>query len=46
MRCKNCNIEIEKYEIFCDECKKELKKASSRTDVKELERLIENQKRL
>ena len=46
MRCKNCNIEIEENEIFCDECRKDLKKASSRKDVKELEKLIEDQKRL
>lgn len=46
MRCKNCNIEIEEYETFCNRCKKELKKTSSRRDVKELEKLIENQKKL
>ncbi|MBQ9072035.1 MAG: hypothetical protein IJY25_02645 [Bacilli bacterium] len=46
MRCKNCNKEIEECEIFCDDCKKDLKKASSRRDVKELEKLIEDQKKL
>lgn len=46
MRCNNCGKEIGEYEIFCDECKKNLKKSSSREDVNELERLIENQKKL
>ena len=46
MRCKNCNIEIEENEVFCNKCRKEMKKISSRVDIKELERLIENQKRL
>lgn len=40
MRCKNCNKIIDEYEIFCDDCKKELKKTASRSDIKELERLI------
>jgi len=46
MRCNNCGKEIEESEIFCDECKKNLKRNSSRDDVNELERLIENQKKL
>lgn len=46
MRCRGCNKEIEEYEIFCDDCKKELKKSSSKTDVRELEKLIEDQKKL
>lgn len=40
MRCKNCNKIIDEYEIFCDDCKKELKKSATRSDIKELERLI------
>lgn len=46
MRCNNCGKEIEEYETFCDECKKILKNSSSREEVKELERLIEEQKKL
>ena len=45
MRCRNCGTEIDEFEIFCDECKKELKKASSREELRELTRLIEEQKR-
>ena len=43
MRCKNCKKEIDEYEIFCDDCKKKLKKSSSKEKVEELESLIEDQ---
>lgn len=46
MKCNRCGKEIDELEIFCDDCKKELKSISSRSDVKELEQLIENQKKL
>lgn len=46
MKCSRCGKEIDELEIFCDECKKELRKSSSKSDVKELEKLIENQKKL
>lgn len=45
MKCNRCGKEIDELEIFCDDCKKELKNISSRSDVKELESLIEEQKR-
>ena len=46
MKCNRCGKEIDELEIFCDDCKKELKKVSSRSDVEELEESIENQKKL
>lgn len=46
MKCNRCGKEIEETEIFCDECKKHLKKFSSRRDVEELEELIEENKGL
>jgi len=46
MKCNRCGKEIEETEIFCSDCKKHLKKFSSRSDVEELEQLIEEQKNL
>lgn len=46
MKCNRCGKKIDELEIFCNECKIDLTKTSSRSDVKELEQLIENQKRL
>lgn len=46
MRCNKCGKEIEEFETFCDECRRNLKKSSTREDIKELERLIEDQKKL
>ena len=44
MRCKNCGKEIEKFEIFCEDCKERMKTTSSREELIELERLIEENK--
>lgn len=44
MRCKSCGKEIAKYEIFCEDCKERMKTTSSREELKELERLIEENK--
>ena len=46
MKCNRCGKEIEETEIFCNDCKKYLKKFSSRSDVEVLEELIEDQKNL
>lgn len=46
MKCNRCGIEIEETEIFCNDCKKYLKKFSSKSDVEALEELIEQQKNL
>jgi len=46
MKCNRCGKDIDELEIFCDDCKKHLKKFSSRKEVDELEELIENQKKL
>ena len=46
MRCSNCGIEIDDDEVLCKECKKALKKSSSKRSVNELEELIEEQKNL
>ncbi len=43
MRCRKCGKEILDDEVFCEECKNELKRASSRSEVRELEELIESQ---
>ncbi|MBR6690589.1 MAG: hypothetical protein IKL65_04600 [Bacilli bacterium] len=45
MKCNRCGKEIDELEIFCDDCKRHLKNFSSRREVKELEQLIENQKK-
>lgn len=42
MRCKNCLKEIDEFEIFCDDCKRDLKKSSSKKEVKEFQELIQN----
>lgn len=46
MRCKNCGKSIEDNKTFCTECKRVMKKISSRKEVSELEQLIEDQKKL
>ena len=46
MKCNRCGKEINDIEMFCDECKKYLKKFSSRREIEELEYLIEEQKNL
>ena len=46
MKCNRCGKEIEESEIFCNDCKKIFRNVSSRSEVKELEELIENQKKL
>ena len=46
MKCNRCGIEIEETEMFCKDCKKVFRKISSRSEVEELEELIENQKQL
>ena len=46
MRCKNCGKDIDEFEIFCNDCKKELRATSSKQEVNELERLIEDQNEL
>ena len=43
MKCKNCGKEIDDNEIFCKDCTKSLKKASSKKEVNELEDLINEQ---
>ncbi len=46
MRCKNCGIEISDDEIFCNDCKLELKQVTSREELRELKELIEEQKKI
>ena len=46
MRCSRCGTEIEENEAFCDECKKVLKSVSNRSEVRELEEAIEDNKLL
>lgn len=46
MKCSKCGKEIQEHETFCNICKKDLRKSSSRGDVRELEELIEEQKKL
>jgi hypothetical protein len=46
MRCKKCGKEINENEVFCKNCRKELKDVSSKKEVSELEELIEEQTRL
>lgn len=46
MKCNRCGKKISDTEMFCDECKKHLKKFSSKNDVEELEELIEEHKNL
>lgn len=45
MKCNRCGKEIEETNIFCNDCKKYIKKFSSKRDVEELEELIEEQKK-
>ncbi|MBQ2947192.1 MAG: hypothetical protein IJE04_05065 [Bacilli bacterium] len=46
MKCNRCGSEIEEIEIFCNDCKKYLKKFPSKSEVQVLEQLIEEQKSL
>ena len=46
MKCKRCGVNIDENEIFCESCKKELKKESSKSKVEELEELINENKKL
>ena len=46
MKCRNCGKTIDEFEIFCEDCKKELKAVSSKQEVNELEKLIEDQNEL
>ena len=46
MKCKRCGKEIEENEVFCDDCKDEMKDASSKKEVEELEDLIEDHEKL
>ena len=46
MKCRNCKKEIPKGEVFCEECKEALKDASSTEEVKELEELIQERKKV
>ena len=46
MKCNRCGIEIEETEMFCKDCKKVFRSIASRSEVEELEELIENQKQL
>ena len=46
MKCNKCGKQIEETEKFCRECKIEIKNISSRMELRELEKLIEKQKRL
>ncbi len=46
MRCKNCGKEIEENKVFCTECENQMKRMSSREEVRELEQLIEEQKNI
>lgn len=46
MKCNRCGKKIDESEIFCSECKKYLKKFSSKSSVKELEELTIEQKKL
>ena len=46
MRCRHCSKEIDEFEIFCDECKKNLRKNSSKDDVKEFEKLVDEHKNI
>ncbi len=41
MRCRRCGREVSENEIFCSDCKNEMREVSSREDVSKLESLIE-----
>ena len=43
MRCRKCGLEIDDDEIFCKDCRKQLKKSSSKKELNELEYLISDQ---
>ena len=46
MRCIRCDKEIMDDEVLCEECSKDLRKESSRSEVEEFEREIESNKLL
>lgn len=43
MKCRNCGKQIEENQIFCSDCKKNLRESSSREEVRELEELTREQ---
>ncbi|MDO4963752.1 MAG: hypothetical protein Q4E75_06645 [bacterium] len=46
MRCSKCGNLIDDGEVLCQDCKLDLKKSSSRKEVRQLEELIEENKKL
>ena len=46
MKCRNCKKEISKGEVFCSECKKNLKDKSSTKDLEELQELIQEREKI
>ena len=46
MRCANCGKKVENEDVFCENCKKVLKKESNNKEIEELEKEIEYNKYL